>query len=35
MISKDINLSHLEQGIYTVSLKTNGENAQTQKVIIK
>lgn len=35
MISKDVNLSHLEQGIYTVSLKTNGENAQTQKVIIK
>jgi hypothetical protein len=35
MISKDVNLSHLEQGIYTVSLKTDGENAQTQKVIIK
>jgi hypothetical protein len=32
--SSQINLSHLEKGLYTASLSVNGKNVQTQKVVI-
>ena len=34
-LNKWLDLSHLEKGVYTVSLNLEGKTAQTQKIIIK